>query len=359
MSPFVRLRRPILTIAFSLATIVSSCRSSAIETSMVEPTAGPASSLSSPAEAEPPGAPSGAGAGPSDAGVAPNTTGEVRAGLDPLAPDVRYRAGAARAIGGWSLARWERLPGDDAGGFSGASTGLGDLVQISRVGSEALLIHEVSSIDPLSGSDINGDGQPEAVIRTWSGGAHCCYGLRVYSLGEQARPILAPEPSNCDGRFEDLDGDGRLEYLSCDDAFAYAFCPFAFSPLPRVVLRYDAAQGAYVPATPDFAPADGDGEVGDRDQAAEAGISSAENGGADPSDGSSEDPTLSLCESLAPALDALYAGETTSAWQRIEALGRSPNLPQKPGLRPAIEDILDQSPYYLAPGETGRPVVSP
>jgi hypothetical protein len=342
MSPSERLRRPVLWIALCLTTIAGACRVAPVKPADVEPTPSRSAPSESQREQVLPGA------------------GEVRAGLDPEAPDVRYRAGESRSIGGWKLGTWERLPDENADGLSLASTGLGDLVQISRAGKESLLIREVSSIDPLSGSDINGDGQPEAVILTWSGGAHCCFGLQVYSLGDRARPILAPEPSNCDGRFEDLDGDGRLEYLSCDDAFAYAFCPFAFSPLPRVVLRYDAAQGAYVPATPDFAQAVDAGASAGLENPADPTLGPNADQGVDSTgDAASDDPSLSLCASLAPALDALYAGDTLGAWQRIDALGRAPHLPQDPGLRAAIEDILADSPYYLAPGELGRPVLWP
>jgi hypothetical protein len=44
-------------------------------------------------------------------------------------------------------------------------------------------------IDPISGRDISGDGQPDLVVVAYSGGAHCCWTYSIYSLGADPRLV--------------------------------------------------------------------------------------------------------------------------------------------------------------------------
>lgn len=78
------------------------------------------------------------------------------------------------------------------------------------------------SIDEISGKDINGDGQPEAVFEGFSGDAHCCWTYWIVSLGE--RPGLLKEVSNqtaigfretTDGHIDLWTGDGAFDYFDC------------------------------------------------------------------------------------------------------------------------------------------------
>jgi hypothetical protein len=70
--------------------------------------------------------------------------------------------------------------------------------------------------------DITADKIPELVVRTFSGGAHCCETLRVYALGDTPRLLLLYEANNAMGaEVRDLDGDGRRELILGDDTFAY------------------------------------------------------------------------------------------------------------------------------------------
>jgi transglutaminase-like putative cysteine protease len=39
-------------------------------------------------------------------------------------------------------------------------------------------------IDPITGKDVNGDGYPDAVLVSFSGGAHCCWTYHIVSLGK-------------------------------------------------------------------------------------------------------------------------------------------------------------------------------
>jgi hypothetical protein len=70
--------------------------------------------------------------------------------------------------------------------------------------------------------DITADGIQELVVRTFSGGAHCCETLRVYVLGDTPKLLLSYEANNAMGaEVRDLNGDGRRELVLGDDTFAY------------------------------------------------------------------------------------------------------------------------------------------
>jgi hypothetical protein len=78
------------------------------------------------------------------------------------------------------------------------------------------------SIGQISGKDINGDGQPEAVFEGFSGSAHCCWTYWIVSLG--ARPSLLKQVFNqtsiafretSDGHVDLFGGDGAFDYFDC------------------------------------------------------------------------------------------------------------------------------------------------
>jgi hypothetical protein len=70
--------------------------------------------------------------------------------------------------------------------------------------------------------DITADAVPELLVRTSSGGAHCCETLRVYALADAPRLLLLYEGNNAEGvEVRDLNGDARRELVLGDDSFAY------------------------------------------------------------------------------------------------------------------------------------------
>ncbi|MEN3009746.1 MAG: hypothetical protein ABDI20_01970, partial [Candidatus Bipolaricaulaceae bacterium] len=89
----------------------------------------------------------------------------------------------------------------------------------------------VLELDPITGEDVTGDGYPDVIAVHYSGGAHCCYELEVFSLGPRLERYPVPGGGNCPGKLSDLDGDGIYEVITCDDIFAYRYGPFAYSPL--------------------------------------------------------------------------------------------------------------------------------
>lgn len=93
----------------------------------------------------------------------------------------------------------------------------------------------------VTGKDVNGDGDPGAVVEGYSGGAHCCWTYWIVSLGKS--PGLLRRICNFTrAQFEDLNGDGRIEIVTRDGAFDYFEASHAYSAFPLVILRLDGKE---------------------------------------------------------------------------------------------------------------------
>jgi hypothetical protein len=191
----------------------------------------------------------------------------------------------------------------------------------------------VSRLDPVSGQDITGDGNPDVVIERYSGGASCCFSYVVLSLGEELTSIDLPLDSPAQAAFRDLDSDGILEVIGADGRFRCVLCCCANSPLPTVVLRYDRERG-YVPASPDY-PEIYDAAIPEYQAKAEGRW----NGPFE-----EQDPT-GRCHVLPLVLAYLYSGRAAEAW---EALARySPSSADAEELRGEIERVLSGSRLFV------------
>jgi hypothetical protein len=87
--------------------------------------------------------------------------------------------------------------------------------------------------------DIDGDAVPEAIVSTYSGGAHCCTNFTIH--GWRQGQSITTETGLLDsdgGEFKDLDGDGRQEFWTVDNAFLYAFDSYAGSFAPTRIYHY-------------------------------------------------------------------------------------------------------------------------
>lgn len=138
-----------------------------------------------------------------------------------------------------------------------ASSGVDDLhLMITRGGAEAfsqdlpflcdscLVGAGTPDTPPLQVADLDADGEPEVLVDTFSGGAHCCFELSVFGFqsaagtyGHVERPL-----GNVFFQLQDLDQDGRTELVTADDRFAYAFTSYAGSAFPPLVLNYAGGQ---------------------------------------------------------------------------------------------------------------------
>jgi len=197
----------------------------------------------------------------------------------------------------------------------------------------------VSRLDPVSGQDITGDGNPDLVIERYSGGASCCLSYIVLGLGEELTSIDLPLDSPAQATFRDLDADGILEVIGADGRFRCVLCCCANSPLPTVVLRYDRERG-YVPAGPDF-PEIYDAVIPEYKAKAEGRW----NGPFE-----EQDPT-GRCYVLPLVLAYLYSGRAAEAWEALAQ--HSPSSADAEELRGEIERVLSGSRLFVTQ-QSGR-----
>jgi hypothetical protein len=98
-------------------------------------------------------------------------------------------------------------------------------------------------VGALELKDIDGDDVPEAIVSTYSGGAHCCTNFTIHGWRQQQSIKTETGLLNSDGGvFQDLDGDGRQEFLTVDNAFLYAFDSYAGSFPPSRIYQYKAGK---------------------------------------------------------------------------------------------------------------------
>jgi subtilisin-like proprotein convertase family protein len=86
--------------------------------------------------------------------------------------------------------------------------------------------------------DLDGDGRPEVLLWLYSGGAHCCFSVRVFQVSGATVRRSARDFGDPGARLKRV--GGRLLFVSADDRFAYAFTSFAASGLPVQLWRWRA-----------------------------------------------------------------------------------------------------------------------
>jgi hypothetical protein len=90
--------------------------------------------------------------------------------------------------------------------------------------------------------DLDGDGEPEALVDLYTGGAHCCSFTQIYSYDAAAQGYRRTKGAWYDYGYNlsDLDKDGKfLEFRAADFRFAAAFTAYAASGAPPRILRFD------------------------------------------------------------------------------------------------------------------------
>ena len=162
-----------------------------------------------------------------------------------------------------------------------------------------LVVHEVT------GQDLTGDGSPEIVVSSDSGGNHCCEDVAIYSVNPTLHRIAHESSAFCTD-LKDLDGDGVPELVTCDfapniPAAEELRCSVAEQPAPTVIYRYEAATDSYRLATPDY--------LGRRRAALRRAVTVAEARWP-------EEP----CGLYGAALEVLYAGDRREAERLLQRL---------------------------------------
>jgi hypothetical protein len=124
------------------------------------------------------------------------------------------------------------------GAYAAVPSGLGQSGHPTRLSlqKDGRLLATVSDwmVTRIDCEDLDNDKTPELIVTTYSGGAHCCETLRVWTLEPAApRKILEYQAGNAGGfDVRDLDGNGRLELVLGDDSFAY-FDDLSYAHSPR------------------------------------------------------------------------------------------------------------------------------
>lgn len=80
-------------------------------------------------------------------------------------------------------------------------------------------------------TDQTGDGIPDLVLSSWSGGAHCCLTVYLVQLGATVREVQVFDAKHSEAvRFRNLDTDDPLEMAGMADwSYAYKFGSFSSS----------------------------------------------------------------------------------------------------------------------------------
>ena len=220
-------------------------------------------------------------------------------------PDA-YVVEEEQLIGAYIVQLWRNTAAD--------AWGYDNIVTISADGQTLAQIEMVWEIGELTGGDITGEGHPDVIIETFTGGAHCCFSTTVYDLGPTLTEVLETRESNCGGGFEDLNGDSIPEFVTCDDLFAYAYCPYAFSPMVQAVLQYDPVRG-YVPAGPHFPDLYTEAIAQHTELAYDTVLS----------EGLGEWDQTTKCVVLPLVLDYLYSGQADRVWTELNGLYHYPD----------------------------------
>ncbi|MDO9356035.1 MAG: hypothetical protein Q7T55_20215, partial [Solirubrobacteraceae bacterium] len=107
-------------------------------------------------------------------------------------------------------------------------------------------------------ADVNGDGVVDAIVDTFSGGAHCCSSSSVaLSVATGWTKPITRAWGNYGYQLKELGGAPGLEFSSFDDRFAYAFSSYAASfPAIQIMRIVDGAFADATRAYPDAIRAD-------------------------------------------------------------------------------------------------------
>jgi hypothetical protein len=140
-------------------------------------------------------------------------------------------------------------------------------ISISRAGTEALdtairirgcsgQVGGYACLWPVPGGqtlvlrDIDSDGEPEAVVAAFTGGAHCCLNAIVYRWTGTGYEGAVHDFRDPGFRLHDYGDDGTVEFRTYDARFAYLYGSYAESVFPLQIVSY--SKGQFSDATAQF-----------------------------------------------------------------------------------------------------------
>ena len=238
------------------------------------------------------------------------------------------------------LSEQHRVEGYDVSFYREADTGEGSLV-IRREGRRVYATHgHMFSLKAIEkrphrfepGDDITGDGAPNLVVNHWSGGAHCCFDKYVFQLGDQFRLLEKIEGRDTGVTFKQLDQAPDLEAVIGDPTFTNWKAAFAYSPMPRVVLKWDGetyAVAGYLMRQPEPDRWEWSAMM-ERFQKPEFWAQ----------------PISGRSALWAQMLDLMYSGHPDLGWALLDRTWPD-DVPGRAAFKEALREQLRQSPYYV------------
>jgi hypothetical protein len=117
---------------------------------------------------------------------------------------------------------------------AGCGEGCDIAIPIGALSSPGNRLHSITL------TDLDGNGEVEVIVDTYTGGAHCCSVSGIYGWDAAANQYrhLVQFWGDPGYRLEDLGGAPGQELVSADPRFAYTFCAYACSAMPVLVYRY-------------------------------------------------------------------------------------------------------------------------
>ncbi|MEL6919827.1 MAG: hypothetical protein AAFO77_02225 [Pseudomonadota bacterium] len=97
--------------------------------------------------------------------------------------------------------------------------------------------------------------RPEVFLSSWSGGAHCCNEIAVFTKGDDGwaeLPFGSFDARTDPGQLVDADYDGISELIAVDDRFLYEFASYAGSAAPIRIIGIREGRKADVTREPQF-----------------------------------------------------------------------------------------------------------
>ena len=87
--------------------------------------------------------------------------------------------------------------------------------------------------------DLDNNCTAEFILKTYSGGAHCCTDIIIHHWQEDQFVQTAIEGlDGGGGKFTDLNQDGRIEFITANNAFLYQFSSYAGSFPPTMIYQF-------------------------------------------------------------------------------------------------------------------------
>lgn len=178
--------------------------------------------------------------------------------------------------------------------------------------------------------DKTGDGTPDVALEYYSGGAHCCFDLLFFELGNTVKPVDVLSTGDTRTVATGKNPKGGLRLKTGDSTFAYWLVSFASSPIPQVVL--DFKNGAFRPNLEAMKkPAPSMAVLQRKANAAKKEINLKPYTG--------EDFLDSFVDAFwGEMLDLMYAGHEDLAWKYLDMVWD----PRKPGKELFVRDFKAQ-----------------